>query len=519
VYNLAIQKEVTLVNRLIEIRKGYLLPLELDNRGRFFILSAIVLSGIAFILVLVIHAYNGSFTRYWADDYSFANVLTSEGFIGAQKYWYLQWDGRFTSTFAISLAELIGPRIVPILPSLALIIWLIAMTWTIKQFRLKIFLMNSRLLPFLLAVFVIATALSTCPDIFQSFYWQVGMLTYLVPVIILTLYAGLTAYWMNRKLQRSAQVVFLIFSVLVTFCAGGFSETYVALQTGGLLLAIGVCMLWLSRNLKQNLLPILIAGFLGSFIAMLVMVLAPGNFIRASFFPPHPDLFSLVKLSVYYSVMKMGSIGYHHLGDIGVMLVLPAMLAFTFNPAISNGKECVGSKLKTKDLVRYFVLVPVIGFVLIVFCFAPSVYGMSGPPPPRALIITQIIIICVVIYWSYQAGLALKQYHPKFRKIRPSTFYIVVSILVLALLGLGPIISAQRTLSLSSAYRDYAKNWDIQDSEFRVASLRGEKNITIKALPTGILAGLGGVGSDPNGWVNIAVARYYGFDSITAIGP
>jgi hypothetical protein len=136
------------------------------------------------LVVLMIHAYNSSFTRYVAYDYSFAYILMYKGFIGAQQFWYLQWDGHFSSSFIISLTSLFGPNIVSVLPLLPLGLWLAAMTWTIKQISMKFHISDPWKVSFLLVLLIIATTLSTIPQIFQSRCWQVGMFIFLAPLII-----------------------------------------------------------------------------------------------------------------------------------------------------------------------------------------------------------------------------------------------------------------------------------------------------------------------------------------------
>lgn len=44
---------------------------------------------------LLAHAYVGFFSRYWYDDFNTVAVLRALGFLGSQRYWYLNWSGRF----------------------------------------------------------------------------------------------------------------------------------------------------------------------------------------------------------------------------------------------------------------------------------------------------------------------------------------------------------------------------------------------------------------------------------------
>src|SRR5215831_439251 len=82
---------------------------------------------------LLAHAYVGWFGRFVSDDYCTAGVLRSYGFFGAQKQWFLRWSGRFSFTFAIDFAHLIGPKIVAFLPVLVLSYWVAALTWAVSH--------------------------------------------------------------------------------------------------------------------------------------------------------------------------------------------------------------------------------------------------------------------------------------------------------------------------------------------------------------------------------------------------
>lgn len=96
---------------------------------------------------------------------------------------------------------------------------------------------------------------------------------------------------------------------------------------------------------------------------------------------------------------------------------------------------------------------------------------------------------------------------------------ILISIFTIALLVFGPVKSIQRNVTLIPAYKAYAAMWDSQNAELRAAKLKGETVVTITALDTTKLPWLHGgtAGPDANNWVNLAVATYYGLNSITAI--
>ena len=70
----------------------------------------------------------------------------------------------------------------PALPLAAIVVWLATLTWTFVQFRLEPLPTPSAVLAEVAAFATFQTA----PDLPQSLYWQTGMLTYLLPLVLAT---------------------------------------------------------------------------------------------------------------------------------------------------------------------------------------------------------------------------------------------------------------------------------------------------------------------------------------------
>ncbi|MGI9145233.1 MAG: hypothetical protein ACR2IK_01575, partial [Chloroflexota bacterium] len=201
--------------------------------------------GSALALPLLGYATIGSFARYTADDYCWAGVLRTEGFFRAQMLWYTQYSPRYTFTLLVNLAELAGPALVPALPAVAMVIWLVALTWTCAQFRITLGRLSTATSAVLLAEVAALGSLQTAPDMAQSLYWQTGMLTYLLPLVLATLLMG----WIRRALQQHSVTPWTLgVSGLVTFLAGGLSETYLIPQNVALTLTLATCLVVARRG-------------------------------------------------------------------------------------------------------------------------------------------------------------------------------------------------------------------------------------------------------------------------------
>src|SRR5438270_5818522 len=121
--------------------------------------SAAILAALCAPLLAL--AITGLFSRYAADDYCTAGQVQLAGFVEAQSRLYVGWSGRFAATLLVTLVELIGPAVVPVLPSVALFGWLLATTWAIHEIFNALGRRLTLLASALLASLVIFAALQT----------------------------------------------------------------------------------------------------------------------------------------------------------------------------------------------------------------------------------------------------------------------------------------------------------------------------------------------------------------------
>ena len=120
----------------------------------------------AIALPLAVYALVGAFSRYTADDFCWAGTLRTEGFVQSNVHYYTNYSPRYSFTFLVNLTELAGPAIVPFLPTTAIALWLVAVTWSFAQFRFN--LLHASILA---GAFILGT-LQTAPDLAQSLYWR-----------------------------------------------------------------------------------------------------------------------------------------------------------------------------------------------------------------------------------------------------------------------------------------------------------------------------------------------------------
>ena len=182
------------------------------------------------LLPIVAVGYIGTFSRYWADDYSLASYVGRVGFWRAQQLWYNQWTGRFSYNALASMATFAGPRIVPFLPPIAIIAWFLSLLWMVSQGARMIPCANPFPFAVLLSALILCATLAGIPNMAQSLYWQIGICTKIAPLVLGTFNAGLLIYLFRRGTRGSPSVILIAIIAALTFINGGFSETFALFQ-------------------------------------------------------------------------------------------------------------------------------------------------------------------------------------------------------------------------------------------------------------------------------------------------
>lgn len=484
---------------------------------RFNFLTAVLVT--ALFIPLLAFAFLGHFIRYMGDDWCTAAVINKVGLLKAQWSWYVGWTGRFSFTLVSGIAHLPGPQVAPLVPALMLTLWLAATSWASYQIALWARWPSPLLASLAAAELIVFATLNTAHNIVQSFYWQTGALTYVAPLILLTLYVGVIVYGARRRFEGRSAAPASALGFVLTLIAGGFSEAYVVLQTGGLLLAAAACYAGAREggaraSFTRAALPPFVAGLAGSLLSLLVVALAPGNDVRRSFFTSPPDLFSSAKISLYYATGHVPYTVYLSPCTTLLMLVVPAMMGFYLYATDPER----GEALDLRKARRLLILLPVVGYILILLCYVPAAYATSTYLPGRARIIPQFVFVCVTISWGYLAGAALSTYLSARRQ------YVTASltaglVVVAALLVLSPASAAWRVLTLVKGARESAAVFDQMDREIRVAKERGVMDQTVTALDD--VETRFGAGKtelhlerDPENWKNKCVAKFYGINSV-----
>ncbi|GFO64350.1 DUF6056 family protein [Geomonas paludis] len=340
-----------------------------------------LLSTAAYICVYIIL---GFYAHPSADDFSFANKVVKEGFIGSQRSWYLAWCGRYASTAVISafLALFTIPESIWLLPLFLIV------TTCVSFVVLMLTIWESRQGLRVLCGGLLLTALyfSGLPSTSENMYWLAGGITYqLGNALYVLLLAALVR--LHRCDKANCMKLTVATGVLVAMIAG-MNETVMLLQAVTLIASLLIFFAGKSHH-RYHVLVLTLISIMGAAI----VAAAPGNAVRSSYFPmAHDILFSLRESarSAASSFLSWGK---------APRLWLATVLWIAGTASVPR-----------RTGLRVPAIAPVSAGVLWISAttatFFPAFWSMGCPPPDRTLSICYLLFVLgwfatvtLIAYW------------------------------------------------------------------------------------------------------------------------
>lgn len=288
---------------------------------------------------LISHAWLGNYVRYEGDDFCFAGMLVEHGFWGAQVHWYTMWFGRFAFTFVATALDLLGANVVRVVPAVLVAVWSAIAIRSVRSAA---------------GLAVVYATIAGSPEVYQSALWETGIVTYAVPVVLMTL-------WCGAWLRRSDDAIHPI-DIVVPLLAGGFSET--AAICNVVFFGLGMLM---SRGRRP-----FVAATLSALVSFTIVAVAPGNMVRLAVQPPHA---TPILAAIPATYTDLGSEILHG----GAQLLLVFAAAALLLPRRANRRAVVFALLVV-------VLCPYI-------CEVASFATVGKSLPERALIVTHFFTV------------------------------------------------------------------------------------------------------------------------------
>ncbi len=310
--------------------------------SKFAILA--LLSIISFLTILPF-VYLGVFSRYQADDYCFSRMLIEGGgYFGGLIQMYSRISDRFSTMLVIGLIEPLGKIGMQILSGLLIAIFFVGSLYLLYQISIIFIQPQKRIELFSLAGVFTFICLYSAPDLFQSVLWMSGSVTYFLPLgLMLFALAGMIGN-INKLDGKQIPIRHTFIYFLVFVFIGGFSETTAAMILG-MMLILMIIVFWKiqSEDFRRSIIMLLASSTMGLIVAMILMILAPGNEYRLALMPEHPGFFELIWLSFRHAL------GFSH--QTITSYPLPMLISAVISFIIANSKIMEGVPNKKVRLV------------------------------------------------------------------------------------------------------------------------------------------------------------------------
>ena len=384
-------------------------------------------------------------------------------------------------------------------------IWLTVLIIVIYQLTIGFQNQSRYFTAALISTAILITTFEIAPTVAQSVYWGQGMRSVVPPLILGTVYIGVLQFHQNQNPPKKQRYYWFILCGGTTLIAGGFSETYVALQTSALAIVLLILISPIMPGSKRELTPLIVSGLIGSILALVIIALAPGNLIRQANFPPSPGLLQMLGImGIGTAIFFLRLLSTSYLITIFGIVTLSGVVGYSRDR--SDHDDISEQKLR-----RFLVLLPALTFLLIYSSFAPAAYAMSSGPPPRTWIIPVYVFVCSLSSWGYIFGKLINKTHQHSENKHKKLWVATAGCFLV--LYLGSALSATiRVLQLQPEYSSYAAMWDETDELIRTAKANGLTTVIIPDSTN--WAGLMDIGEDPSHWVNQGVSNYYGIQVI-----
>jgi hypothetical protein len=295
----------------------------------------------------------------------------------------------------------------------------------------------------------------------------------------------------------------LLAAFALALVAGGTSETSVIVSGATLGIALVLVVLLGDARTRSVAVPLLIAGLVGSVVALAIVAAAPGNAARGA--GHTPDLRLALAATIQDTRQFVHDWWRFTPAAFLVALLVPAGVA-VLDPAPSS--RVLGGRFWVAGLLAVLA-----GLLLVAVALFPSFYALGAPQPGRARIIPQFLIALTTAAGGYAFATLVRQALP--RLVGSPLVVGAASITLLGLMVVGPVRSTQQALSRVPTAQAWAARWDAIDVRFRAARREGTSEVTVPPLAMdGMIRGMDFLSRDGSDWLNVCVARYYGLRSV-----
>ncbi|AHM60063.1 hypothetical protein D770_09030 [Flammeovirgaceae bacterium 311] len=372
-----------------------------------------------------------------ADDYCYAHRTNDMGFWPVQAFHYYSWTGRYMATALLTLdpvdfQDLTLYRLLPV--------------FLFVSFGASIYLFVSKLLPnvvtrdrLTLSFLIFFLYVVRLPSITEAFYWMSGSVTYQL-ASILSLFLFSVIIHLHAQQRRSKRFLYTLVAAVLCVVIVGLNETSMMLLCVALFLWLAI-RFYLTRKIDKPLLVLLLVTILAS----VVVIAAPGNFIRMAEKPKRFDVFISIYGPIRYSLTYI-----LHWLPFSVLLLL-----LFFSDLLKRIAQSIRSYYRLPVISpRHVGLLALAVFFFIALGFLPSFVAQGSTPPARTVNMIYLLYIFSGLAVVLAVLISMQMQHIAIPEI-PRSYRIVLGVLFLIMLVFWPnkIRTAYQDLAKGTAYQ------------------------------------------------------------------
>ncbi len=475
------------------------------------------------LLVIITIGFISTHSRMIADDYCTAFVGIDKTPLGAVQYYYTAWTGRYSDIFVKSALAPLQPNIHSWQFPMFLIIWALLLRWVLGIVLKALQIYQYQWAAISLTILLLFVTLGNTGG--QSLYWFAALIPYVVPMLPITLIASGLLWLLFNNPSFMWRCLIVIGIALCIGITAGFTETYAAMQITGivlLLFLVGYHLFQTPKQVSAAFSPkqwfiILGSLLIVALVSLLVVALAPGNFVRLSQQDASGVGVGILPLITNLFVVMV-------LMFVGEGNAL-AFFLFTFF-AVIVGLFWWYSAARQQDLaalpypkrpVRVALLVGLGVFLLVGAIITPPLYATSHVPS-RIIFPARFAQFCLFAFWGYLAALTLAKYRFRERFARKLSYRLITWVLIGLMIFMPLNVLFQHVDILQNVPR-YATGWDARHEMILAAAARGETRIEVPPLAYNFEDYLQLEKIEPEAdanWVNGCASSYYGIDVFVA---
>jgi hypothetical protein len=288
-----------------------------------------------------------------------ASLSADFNLIGALKYWYLNWTGRYSSTvFLLGFVNPLRynePFLYPYFITATILLQLLVFFILIKT----AFVEHSRKEQIFLWLIVSAFYYAYIPGLTDGVYWMAGNFTYFTSIILFSFFSIL----LIRILRGEINLWLFVITCSTSIFLVGTNELILLV-----VLATVFFVLIYSYIDQKNIFRWLFFLFLIVIVCAVLSIMSPGNSIRSS------EVIKGEKHNLFNAVYSSFALGFFHFRYLLFQTPLLPLLLSTGVFIVAKGKSIYNFYSKSK----FSYLIPFASWALYVVTFFPGAWVMLG---------------------------------------------------------------------------------------------------------------------------------------------